>query len=228
MTRPNQWIIVACAALTLAASSGIAAAQEAAAKPSGAALPEDTLEPFNLGSLTDFSTIIERPLFSRDRRLPAATAFSSAAPVVTSRTIVERGRFQLAGVVILGDTKYALLKQSQDADYARVEEGASLHNWHVDAIQPGRVILSQNGVEDIVELAQNVPTEVEKRQSLRKAAAQKRTQRRTLGAKRRAAATDSGFVRSLGAPGGSRIKKPGEQQPQRPDQRGQGSNNRNR
>ena len=96
----------------------------------------ETVEPFSLGAISDYSGIIERPLFSRNRRL-AGTAGGAATATIPSAANIRSGQFRLAGVIIMGDEKYALLKHEQDPEYSRVEEGTLFQNWLVEAILPG-------------------------------------------------------------------------------------------
>ncbi|MFQ5534655.1 MAG: hypothetical protein ACE5EM_07540 [Sphingomonadales bacterium] len=174
--------------------------------------PVDSLEPFDLGSLSDFSAIIERPVFSRTRRFPHLSR-SAPAQTAVRRTTVKQGSFKLAGVVMLGETKYALLKHKDDSEYSRIEEGSTLHNWQLEAIRPGEVVLIHNGLQDIVELSENAPTGVERRKAQRKSVTARQQSARRSSARRRAQQSKSNFVRSLAASGGSRVTMPGAQSP---------------
>lgn len=176
-------------------AAGGALAQEAEAATGQAQTATETVEPFSLGAISDYSGIIERPLFSRNRRL-ARTAGGAAAAITPSAANIRSGRFRLAGVIIMGDEKYALLKHEQDPEYTRVEEGVLFQDWLVEAILPGEVVLSRNGVKDKVALHDNLPSALDKRKAQRKAAVAQRVARRRGSAVRRGQSQNN-FVRRL-------------------------------
>lgn len=175
--------------------AGGALAQEAEAATGQAQAAVETVEPFSLGAISDYSGIIERPLFSRNRRL-ARTAGGAAAAAIPSAANIRSGQFRLAGVIIMGDEKYALLKHEQDPEYSRVEEGTLFQDWLVEAILPGEVVLSRNGVKDKVALHDNLPSALDKRKAQRKAAVAQRVARRRGSAARRGQGQNN-FVRRL-------------------------------
>ena len=186
--------VIAIPVIALMAAGG-ALAQEAEAATGQAQTVAETVEPFSLGAISDYSGIIERPLFSRNRRL-ARTPGGAAAATLPSAANIRSGQFRLAGVIIMGDKKYALLKHEQDPEYSRVEEGTLFRDWLVEAILPGEVVLSQNGVKDKVALHDNLPSALDKRKAQRKAAVAQRQARRRGSATRRGQ-DQNNFVRRL-------------------------------
>lgn len=187
-------VVIAISVIALMAAGG-ALAQEAEAATGQAQTAVETVEPFSLGAIGDYSAIIERPLFSRNRRL-AMTAGGGAAAALPSAANIRSGQFRLAGVIIMGDEKYALLKQEQDPEYSRVEEGTLFQGWLVEAILAGEVVLSRNGVKDKVALHDNLPSALDKRKAQRKAAVAQRVSRRRGSAVRRGQSQNN-FVRRL-------------------------------
>ncbi len=156
-------LIVAC---VLGAGLAVAAPAGDQAAPA----PTDTgmAAPFTLGPLSDYADMVTRPLFSPQRRPPASAPANSRATYAPAS--VQRGRFKLAGVVILGETRYALLKHESDQDFVRIEEGQTIHDWTVTAIRPGEVVLDRRGVRDIVELSANKAPALDKRKAARRKA----------------------------------------------------------
>jgi hypothetical protein len=102
-----------------------------------------------LPPLTNFSAIVERPLFSPSRRPPPGVS-AAAGPLVASR-------YRLLGVLATGPKKRAFL-----ADGARrvdVAEGERLDGWTVKQIGADSVRLSSSDGEAVLTLKPAVQPE---------------------------------------------------------------------
>jgi len=150
-------------------TAGAIAAAPSGERPSPQTKSETGVpQPFTLGPLDAYADMVNRPLFSPGRRPSASTPGRSTA--THAPVSVHRGRFKLAGVVILGKTRYALLKYESDQDFVRIEEGQTIHDWTVTAIGPGEVVLDRRGVRDVVELSANTVKTIDKRKAARRKA----------------------------------------------------------
>lgn len=91
---------------------------------------------FTLPPLSEFSAIVERPLFTRDRRPapPSETATTAAGQD-------GQAPFQLSGVMIAGSRRVALLQSRSSPKTVRVEEGETIEGWKVVTIRPQVVTL---------------------------------------------------------------------------------------
>jgi len=87
-----------------------------------------------------FALIEERPLFSMTR-LPSApeSVAASSKPIVDSKRL---DRFLLTAVIITGEQKIALFRDSATGSVLRVREGDMLDRWRVDTVQPETVTVS--------------------------------------------------------------------------------------
>jgi general secretion pathway protein N len=87
-----------------------------------------------LGPLTAYAAVTERPLFTQSRRPPPTEA--SAAPAELQRN------FSVAGIVLSGQERIALVQQGTDKKLLSVREGQSLGGWTVRSIAADRVVLT--------------------------------------------------------------------------------------
>ena len=80
--------------------------------------------------LNAYNEIIKRPLFSIDRRPPAI----QNSQVVESIDIGELENLVLFGVVISGDTKYAIVNNRKEDTTEQIKEGHRYKGWRVSKI----------------------------------------------------------------------------------------------
>ena len=113
------------------ATRPLTAASVSAPAPALAALPP----------LTNFSAIVERPLFSPSRRPPPGAA--TAGPSVASH-------YRLLGVVATGAKRRAFL--SDGTRHVDVAEGERLDDWTVKQIGTDSVLLSSSEGEAVLKL----------------------------------------------------------------------------
>jgi general secretion pathway protein N len=106
----------------------------------GAIAPSDAAAPAEqghgaaaLGPLTAYAAVTERPLFTRSRRPPAAD--TSTAPADLERN------FSVAGIMLSGQERIALVQQGSDKKLRSVREGETLGGWTVRSIASDRIVL---------------------------------------------------------------------------------------
>ena len=93
---------------------------------------------------------IARPLFTPTRR-PAPEL--AAAPVST----FQRGQFVLAGVIIVGDNRIAMLREKSNGRIYRVERGKEVNGIKVAEIQREQVTLAQGAEQEVLTLSVQRP-----------------------------------------------------------------------
>ncbi len=86
-----------------------------------------------------------RPLFTPTRR-PAPEL--AAAPVST----FQKGQFVLAGVIVVGDNRVAMLREKSNGRIHRVERGKEVNGIKVAEIQTEQVTLAQGGEQEVLTL----------------------------------------------------------------------------
>jgi len=116
-----------------AVASRPAAAAQAKLLPSIASTPAEQAYPES----------VARPLFTPTRR-PAPTQTVAAAPAFN------RGQFQLLGVIIVGNTKTAMLREKASGKVHRVETGREVNGIKVASIERDTVTLAQGGESEVV------------------------------------------------------------------------------
>ncbi len=88
-----------------------------------------------LKALQAYAEIVQRPLFAIDRKPPA----EQNEAVDESVDIGELENLVLLGVVISGDTKYAIVGNRQEKSTEQVKEGHRYKGWRVSAIVPNSI-----------------------------------------------------------------------------------------
>ncbi len=121
--------------------------------PPLAALPAQPS--YAMAPLEDFSTILERPLFSPTRRPPAQGAV--AAPASEPKLQVT-----LVGVIISSEEQIAIVRLDDASRFARLSVGDSFQGWTLDSIEPSRITFRRGDVEEHIELTYDVPPPVQK------------------------------------------------------------------
>lgn len=132
------------------------AGEEAADDTDEADADEDTPQAgddFSLPPLSNFSAIVERPLFVRGRR-PAPPA----SETTTTATTEGPSPFVLSGVVIAGGRRVAFLQNRASPKTLRVEEGETIEGWKVITIRPQMVTLSSGTNKDELKLPDRIGT----------------------------------------------------------------------
>jgi hypothetical protein len=140
------WFLLLCALLlagvlarqlaerTLEETPPAAAGAVTSADPSP--LPPEAV--FDPPARAAFDEILERPLFSEDRRPPPEPEQPVAAPAPMMPV-----RLQLLGVATTGDVAVALVRDLTTQELLRLSEGMVHQGWTVSALEPGRAVLKR-------------------------------------------------------------------------------------
>ncbi len=110
---------------------------------------------YAMAPVEDFSTILERPLFSPTRRPPAEGVAAAAAPEPALQVT-------LVGVIISSEEQIAIVRLKDAGRFARLSVGDSFQGWVLDSIEPSRVTFRRGDLEEHIELTYDVPPPVQK------------------------------------------------------------------
>ena len=89
----------------------------------------------NSKPLNFYGEVVRRPLFAADRKPP----LEANVTAVDSIDIGELENLVLFGVVISGDTKYAIVNNTKDDTTEQIKEGHRYKGWRVSTISPGSI-----------------------------------------------------------------------------------------
>ncbi|MPZ56881.1 MAG: hypothetical protein GEU91_10380 [Rhizobiales bacterium] len=131
MTRRSWLSTFGAVAALLAALAGFATAQQPP-KPTPGDGPE-------LPSIEDLSATIERPLFIRSRRPPAAAPELVQTDTVTVPS--EEAPADLTGIVNGPDKTYAILTSRATKETHHLQTGETIENWNIQEIGPHHIVL---------------------------------------------------------------------------------------
>ena len=87
-----------------------------------------------------------RPLFTPTRRPAPELA-------AVSQSIFQKGQFVLAGVIVVGDNRIAMLREKSSGRIHRVENGKEVNGIKVGQIQREQVTLSMGGEQEVLTLS---------------------------------------------------------------------------
>lgn len=116
----------------------------------------EVLEPGEMRSKNNYDEVVERALFSPDRK-PVAVVQQQQGASLSKGRVSEH--WLLAGVVISGDSNYAIFGEKEGERHIKLEEGMSLDQWQLNSVTAKQVILTKDGEEDTLDLLVSVPKE---------------------------------------------------------------------
>ena len=138
---------------------GPAPSVSAGETPPLAALPAQTS--YSLAPVEDFSAILERPLFSPNRR-PPAEGVAAVAPSAPELEVT------LVGVIISSEEQIAIVKLKDATSFARLSVGDTFQGWVLNSIEPSRITFRRGDVEEHIELTYDVPPPVKKSKRIKR------------------------------------------------------------
>ncbi|MHA1537282.1 MAG: hypothetical protein ACTSUD_06980 [Alphaproteobacteria bacterium] len=133
--------------------SGPAPSAGAGEAPPLATLPAQLS--YSAAPMADYLAILERPLFSPNRRPPA----EGVAAVASSQPQLQ---VTLVGVIISSEEKIAVVRLKDATSFARLSVGDSFQGWVLNSIEPSRITFQRGDVEEHIELTYDVPPPVQK------------------------------------------------------------------
>ena len=86
---------------------------------------------YAMAPVEDFTSILERPLFSPSRRPPAEGVVATAAPELGLQVT-------LVGVIISSEEQIAIVRLEDATSFARLSVGDNFQGWTLDSIEPNR------------------------------------------------------------------------------------------
>lgn len=101
-------------------------------------LPTLTSSTYVHPHIDDFATILERPVFFKDRKLPPKPAAEPSAPPAPIR-------LKLEGVAIVAEARIAVLRNLADNQLVQLAEGMSHNGWTLEAIDADSATFRRGG-----------------------------------------------------------------------------------
>jgi hypothetical protein len=131
-----------------APADGLAAVTPAASSAAAPAVaPLDTAaSAFRMPPLNQYGEVVERPLFSPDRRAHQQARTVAATPPLP---------FTLRGIIVQSNVHYALIEEGSPGSPAvskRLTEGQSIGGGTVKEILRDRIVVNMNGGETVIRL----------------------------------------------------------------------------
>ena len=110
---------------------------------------------FSMVAIEEFEAVLERPLFSPERRPPVRT--TAPAPIVA------RGfNYALKGVLINDSSRIALLRRDSDGQIIRLRKGEELDGWVLEEVKPDSIVVDQAGKKHYLELTFDIQPTAER------------------------------------------------------------------
>ncbi|MCF6281952.1 MAG: hypothetical protein L3J28_07040 [Candidatus Polarisedimenticolaceae bacterium] len=124
---------------------------------------------FSTLPLKDYAETIERPLFSRSRRPAVAIQAIKKAQPINAPAVSKLPTPLLIGIIISGGVKTALIRTHPTSELQRVKEQEYIDGWLAAEITKQSVVLiSQSGINQLLELKNNKPRPTTKRRANRR------------------------------------------------------------
>ena len=107
-------------------------------------LPDLPLAPqFAMTAIENYQAVLERPLFSPNRRPPLGMI----------NLVSNEFDFDLKGVVIDDNVRTALLRRQADGQIVRLTKGDGIEGWTLLEVELDFVVIERDGQEEVLELA---------------------------------------------------------------------------
>ena len=111
----------------------------------------ESLDPVSSGNVSQtlqippvatFREVIERPLFSDTRRQPPVVKAAGANAARATQLV---GKWKVSGIVVAGDSSFALVEGIRDRKTVRLQLGTPLDGWQLEEIHPDRLVFTSAG-----------------------------------------------------------------------------------
>lgn len=96
-----------------------------------------------------YREVKERPLFS-DTRRPPPLAKSAGGNAARATPLV--GKWKVTGIVVAGQSSFALVEGIRDRKTVRLQLGTPLDGWQLDEIHPDRLVFSSAEANTVLQL----------------------------------------------------------------------------
>jgi hypothetical protein len=112
---------------------------------------------FSLPPEGQFSEVVERPLFVKERRPPKPG--ENQDPQKKEKQ-VQLGQYKLTGVILGPDQRFALLLDAAKKKTERVDEGKDKGGWTLKEVHTDSVLLTRDGNDEALPLVRKTPDNV--------------------------------------------------------------------
>jgi type II secretory pathway component PulC len=160
MRKANLWLPTALLLICLA--FGVLIYQQLTMAPDSEAFARSSTErdvelpdlppppQFSMMGIENYQAVLERPLFSPDRRPPPGDS--------TTPTVSKEFDFDLKGVVIEDNVRTALLRRQIDGQIVRLARGDEIEGWTLLEVELDYVVVEHDGHEEVLELTFDAPS----------------------------------------------------------------------
>ncbi len=124
----------------------------ASVESSPALLPDAPAAVFELAALEAYDEIIERPLFSQTRRPPVPETVKNTTVKPPQPKNEPLPDWKLVGTAITSDTQTALIWDTRNRRFVRLEPGMNRSGWEIAAVQPEVVVMSNGKIQHQIKL----------------------------------------------------------------------------
>ena len=114
----------------------------------------DSQKLISLPDIADLNQLVDRPLFSQSRRPEILEPEPKAPPPEKKKSPLA---IELTGVMIVGKSRIALLKQVRGKKSWQGEIGQTIEGWEIRNIEPNQIVLIQSGETRILKLVDRTP-----------------------------------------------------------------------
>ena len=130
-------LVILTQVLLLGGESG-AAVTVSNSQGQNSAAPGTVPQSLQIPPVVAYREVTERPLFSDSRRPPPQAAAGNNATQATQLV----GNWKVTGIVVAGDSSFALVEGIRDRKTVRLQLGTPLDGWQLAAIHPDHLVFN--------------------------------------------------------------------------------------
>ena len=103
--------------------------------------------------IADYNEILERPVFSPTRRPAEESAPAESEQFFQSpASQLADGEFKLIGIIIVDESRFALLQTAGTGQTQRVQIGETVDGWRISALSPSTATIERGSEAKTLEL----------------------------------------------------------------------------
>jgi len=144
--------LVAVVSWQLWSRPALTSAKSNTTEPSSASLPNAPAAVFAMLALDEYAEFIERPLFSQTRRPPVPETVINAPAKPPKPKNEPLPAWKLVGTAIIGEMQVALIWDTRNKRFVRLEPGMNKGGWEIAAVQPEYIVLSKGSIQHEIKL----------------------------------------------------------------------------
>jgi hypothetical protein len=103
------------------------------------AAPGAVSQSLQIPPVVAYREVTERPLFSDSRRPPPQTKAAGNSAAQATQLV---GKWKVTGIVVAGDSSFALVEGIRDRKTVRLQLGMPLDGWQLEEIHPDHLVFN--------------------------------------------------------------------------------------